>query len=70
MAADGPEPSGAAGLLAEVCSFIKSALPIVFVQFAMLLFTTLTVMRIGSALGTVALAGISLGNLTFNLTGL
>ena len=53
----------------EILRFSASAAPIVLFQFALLLVITLTVMRIGSVLGSEALAGISLGNLTFNLTG-
>lgn len=63
-------PTQGHGLLAELWSFMKSAMAIVLVQFSMVLATTLTVMRVGYALGTDALAGISLGVLTFNLTGL
>lgn len=53
-----------------VLSFAATSAPIVVVQFCLVLVSVVTVMRVGHSLGAEALAGISLGNLTYNLTGL
>lgn len=54
------------GLVKLLCACV----PIVIQQTCVLLVSTLTVAHVGHALGAEALAGFSLGNLTFNLLGL
>ena len=64
--AEAARPSACASLL----KLLRGAAPIVIQQACLLLVSVLTVARVGHAIGTHALASLSLGNLTYNLLGL
>ena len=67
---DAPHQAASANACASFLHLLRGGIPIVIQQSCVLLVCVITVARVGHSVSAEALAGVSLGNLTYNLLGL